>query len=72
VIVFINSFLIYIIVRGAPFVSLFVTSFVWTLYGVLLPDVVLACPSVFGMAAGLLCCVSFHMVSDSLTDSLTD
>ena len=51
-------------ISGAPFVSLFVTSFVWTMYGVLLPDPVLVPASVFGVAAGLLCCMSFHRVSE--------
>lgn len=43
--------------------GLFVTSFVWTLYAVMLPDSVLVYPSVFGIAAGFLCCVTFHVVS---------
>jgi hypothetical protein len=49
-------------------VSLLATSFVWTLYGVMLRDPTLAYPSMFSVAAGVVCCSVFNMVSERVSE----
>jgi uncharacterized protein with PQ loop repeat len=51
------------IFSGFPFISLFVSSLIWSLYGILLPDITLAWPNLFGVISGFIGCVSFHVVS---------